>query len=65
MISLLLHRLRRNEEEKNEILQLYERMRRENEDRRRENEALKDLLYQVGEYSSVVYVRITTLVTEY
>jgi len=36
----------RNEEEKNEILQLYERMRKENEDRKRECEALKDLLYQ-------------------
>ena len=38
----------RNEEEKNEILQLYERMRKENEDRKKECEKLKDLLYQVN-----------------
>ena len=40
-------RLRHNEEEKNEILQLYERMRRENEERKKECENLRDLLYKV------------------
>jgi hypothetical protein len=39
-------RLQRNEEEKNEILQLYEKMRKENEARKRDNQALRDLLDQ-------------------
>ena len=34
-------RIRQTEAERNEILQLYDRMRRENEDRKREYEALR------------------------
>jgi len=43
------NRLKRNEEEKNEILQLYEKMRRENDARKQENEDLKNLLDQEKE----------------
>jgi hypothetical protein len=38
------NRLKKNEDEKNEILQLYETMKRENDARKRENDELRDLL---------------------
>merc|ERR1711976_306448 len=43
-------RLKQNEDEKNEILQLYENMKRENYARKRENEELRELLSQEKDF---------------